>query len=62
MYQDRPRRLLSGVTYTEKFSQMTAQHAYEAQIVREGVAAALAPYLVTIPAQRQTSEPGPIRP
>jgi hypothetical protein len=45
-----------------------AQQAYyERRIAREGLLAALAPYGITaipprIPAQRQTSEPGPTRP
>lgn len=56
MYQDSARALLMGMTYTEKFTRIAAQHAYEAQIIREGVAAALAPYRVQIPVQRGSED------
>lgn len=56
MYQDARSGLFLDMTYTEKFSRIAAQHAYEAQIIREGVAAALAPYRVQIPAQRGSED------
>ena len=50
MYQPHSPALISGMTYSEKYRQLTAQRAYERRVRAQGLAALVAPY---VPAQRR---------